>query len=256
MKFSLNLNKIALLRNARGENNPSLEEFAILAINLGVDGLTLHPRPDHRHATSDDVISLASLAKSRNIDFNLEGNPFSEGFKKFMGFNNLVEVCQPEQITLVPDMPDQITSDHGWESGDHDQKLRESVKLLKSLSSHSQISLFVDQLKGNKANIDIIDYAQDMGVDGIEIHTGQFSKCIETRDLSIISSLSELISKANSTDLFVNAGHDLNLMNLPELIKIGGVNEVSIGHAVIVDALKNGFEDTIKSYINTIKEQV
>jgi len=256
MKFSLNLNKIALLRNARGENNPSLEEFAILAINLGVDGLTLHPRPDHRHATSDDVISLASLAKSRNIDFNLEGNPFSEGFKKFMGFNNLVEVCQPEQITLVPDMPDQITSDHGWESGDHDQKLRESVKLLKSLSSHSQISLFVDQLKGNKANIDIIDYAQDMGVDGIEIHTGQFSKCIETGDLSIISSLSELISKANSSDLFVNAGHDLNLMNLPELIKIGGVNEVSIGHAVIVDALKNGFEDTIKSYINTIKEQV
>jgi len=256
MKFSLNLNKIALLRNARGENNPSLEEFAILAINLGVDGLTLHPRPDHRHATSDDVISLASLAKSRNIDFNLEGNPFSEGFKKFIGFNNLVEVCQPEQITLVPDMPDQITSDHGWESGDHDQKLRESVKLLKSLSSHSQISLFVDQLKGNKANIDIIDYAQDMGVDGIEIHTGQFSKCIETGDLSIISSLSELISKANSTDLFVNAGHDLNLMNLPELIKIGGVNEVSIGHAVIVDALKNGFEDTIKSYINTIKEQV
>jgi len=256
MKFSLNLNKIALLRNARGENNPCLEEFAILAINLGVDGLTLHPRPDHRHATSDDVISLASLAKSRNIDFNLEGNPFSEGFKKFMGFNNLVEVCQPEQITLVPDMPDQITSDHGWESGDHDQKLRESVKLLKSLSSHSQISLFVDQLKGNKANIDIIDYAQDMGVDGIEIHTGQFSKCIETGDFSIISSLSELISKANSTDLFVNAGHDLNLMNLPELIKIGGVNEVSIGHAVIVDALKNGFEDTIKSYINTIKEQV
>ncbi|MDA7710255.1 pyridoxine 5'-phosphate synthase [Gammaproteobacteria bacterium] len=256
MKFSLNLNKIALLRNARGENNPSLEEFAILAINLGVDGLTLHPRPDHRHATSDDVISLASLAKSRNIDFNLEGNPFSEGFKKFIGFNNLVEVCQPEQITLVPDMPDQITSDHGWESGDHDQKLRESVKLLKSLSSHSQISLFVDQLKGNKANIDIIDYAQDMGVDGIEIHTGQFSKCIETGDFSIISSLSELISKANSSDLFVNAGHDLNLMNLPELIKIGGVNEVSIGHAVIVDALKNGFEDTIKSYINTIKEQV
>ncbi|MDA9000480.1 pyridoxine 5'-phosphate synthase [Gammaproteobacteria bacterium] len=256
MKFSLNLNKIALLRNARGENNPSLEEFAILAINLGVDGLTLHPRPDHRHATSDDVISLASLAKSRNIDFNLEGNPFSEGFKKFIGFNNLVEVCQPEQITLVPDMPDQITSDHGWESGDHDQKLRESVKLLKSLSSHSQISLFVDQLKGNKANIDIIDYAQDMGVDGIEIHTGQFSKCIETGDFSIISSLSELISNANSSDLFVNAGHDLNLMNLPELIKIGGVNEVSIGHAVIVDALKNGFEDTIKSYINTIKEQV
>lgn len=253
MKFSLNLNKIALLRNARGENNPCLEDFAILAINLGVDGLTLHPRPDHRHATSDDVISLAKLAKSRNVDFNLEGNPFSEEFKDFLGFNNLVKACQPEQITLVPDLPNQITSDHGWEAGDHDQKLRESVKLLKSLSNHSKISLFVDQIKDNKANINIINYAQNIGVDGIEIHTGQFSKSIDNGDLSIISSLSELIYKANSSDLFVNAGHDLNLINLPELIKIGCVNEVSIGHAVIVDALKNGFEDTIKSYIKTIK---
>ena len=136
MKFSLNLNKIALLRNARGENNPCLEEFANSAINLGVDGLTLHPRPDHRHATSDDVISLTNLAKSRKVDFNLEGNPFSEELNEFMGFNNLVKACQPEQITLVPDLPNQITSDHGWESGDHDQKLRESVRLLKSLSSN------------------------------------------------------------------------------------------------------------------------
>ena len=123
MKFSLNLNKIALLRNARGENNPPLEDFANLAIDLGIDGLTLHPRPDHRHATSNDVISLAKLSKIKNIDFNLEGNPFSEESDQFLGFNNLVKECQPEQITLVPDLPNQITSDHGWEPGDHDQKI-------------------------------------------------------------------------------------------------------------------------------------
>lgn len=253
MKFSLNLNKIALLRNARGENNPPLEDFANLAINLGIDGLTLHPRPDHRHAMSNDVISLSNLTKVNNIDFNLEGNPFSEESGQFMGFNRLVKECQPEQITLVPDLPNQITSDHGWEAGDHDDKLMEVIKKLRSISTQSKISLFVDQLKDNEANINIIDYARDIGVDGIEIHTGQFSKSIEAGDLSIISSLSELILKANSSNLFVNAGHDLNLLNLPELVKIGGINEVSIGHAVIVDALKNGFEDTIKSYINIIK---
>jgi pyridoxine 5-phosphate synthase len=253
MKFSLNLNKIALLRNARGENNPPLEDFANLAIDLGIDGLTLHPRPDHRHATSNDVISLAKLSKIKNIDFNLEGNPFSEESDQFLGFNNLVKECQPEQITLVPDLPNQITSDHGWEPGDHDKKLMESIKKLRSISAQSQISLFVDQLKDNKANINIINYAKNIGVDGVEIHTGQFSKYLENGNFSIISSLSELILKANSSNLFVNAGHDLNLLNLPELVKIGGVNEVSIGHAVIVDALKNGFADTIKAYINIIK---
>ena len=147
MKFSLNLNKIALLRNARGDNYPNLDDYANIAIDLGVDGLTLHPRPDHRHATSSDVISIAKLCKDRGVEFNLEGNPFSEKSDVFFGFKNLVLESKPDQITLVPDLPNQITSDHGWESGDHDQALKALISDFKNISPTSKISLFVDHIK-------------------------------------------------------------------------------------------------------------
>ena len=160
MKFSLNLNKIALLRNARGENNPSLEDYANRAIDLGVDGLTLHPRPDHRHATSEDVISLSKICKERDVEFNIEGNPFSEPADSFQGYVNLVNTCQPDQATLVPDLPNQITSDHGWESGDHDGDLITVISNLNNLCKNTSISLFVDNLKNKNTNIDAIDYAQ------------------------------------------------------------------------------------------------
>ncbi|MDB4829456.1 pyridoxine 5'-phosphate synthase, partial [Gammaproteobacteria bacterium] len=114
MNFSLNLNKIALLRNARGEDYPKLEDYAYRAIDLGIDGLTLHPRPDQRHATCDDVLSISSICKETNIEFNIEGNPFSEPTATYNGFINLVNLSKPEQVTLVPDSLDQITSDHGW----------------------------------------------------------------------------------------------------------------------------------------------
>ena len=253
MKFSLNLNKIALLRNARGENNPSLEDYANRAIDLGVDGLTLHPRPDHRHATSEDVISLDKICKERDVEFNIEGNPFSEPSDPFQGYVNLVNTCQPDQATLVPDLPNQITSDHGWESGDHDGDLITVISNLNDLCKNTSISLFVDNLKNNNANLDAIDYALKVGVNTIEIHTGEFSKLIDLNDLAINTKLEELIYAAKDKNLMVNAGHDLNLINLPHLVKIGGVNEVSIGHAIVVDALNYGFEDTIKRYIEVIK---
>jgi pyridoxine 5-phosphate synthase len=253
MKFSLNLNKIALLRNARGENNPSLEDYANQAINLGVDGLTLHPRPDHRHATSEDVISLGKICKERNVEFNIEGNPFSEPAVSFQGYVNLVNTCQPDQATLVPDLQNQITSDHGWESGDHDDDLINVISNLNDLCKNTSISLFVDNLKNNNTNLDAIDYALKVGANTIEIHTGEFSKLIDLNDLTINTKLEELIYTAKDKNLMVNAGHDLNLINLPHLVKIGGVNEVSIGHAIIVDALNYGFEDTIKRYIEVIK---
>ena len=254
MKLSVNLNKIALLRNARGEGNPSVEDYANKSLDLGADGLTLHPRPDHRHATSDDVISIANLCKKRNVEFNIEGNPFSEPSGEFKGFVNLVKQSQPDQITLVPDLPNQITSDHGWVSGYHDDDLSQGIQTLKEVSSHSRISLFVDSLEGNKPNYQSIDYALQLGAGGIEIHTGLFSKLIEQENFIIITHLKALITKANESNLFVNAGHDLNLKNLSKLAQIGGVNEVSIGHAIIVDALNYGFEDTIKRYINIIRE--
>ena len=253
MKFSLNLNKIALLRNARGENNPSLEDYANQAIDLGVDGLTLHPRPDHRHATSEDVISLSKICKERNVEFNIEGNPFSVPADPFQGYVNLVNACQPDQATLVPDLPNQITSDHGWESGDHDDNLINVIKNLNSLCKNISISLFVDNLKNNNTNLDSIDYALKVGANTIEIHTGEFAKLIDLNDLTINTKLEELIYSAKDKDLMVNAGHDLNLINLPHLVSIGGVNEVSIGHAIVVDALNYGFEDTIKRYIEVIK---
>ena len=253
MKFSLNLNKIALLRNARGENNPSLEDYANYAIELGVDGLTLHPRPDHRHATSEDVISLNKICKERDVEFNIEGNPFSLPADPFQGYINLVNVCQPDQATLVPDLPNQITSDHGWESGDHDDDLINVISNLNDLCKNTSISLFVDNLKNNNTNLDAIDYALRVGANTIEIHTGEFSKLIDLNDLTINTKLEELIYTAKDKNLMVNAGHDLNLINLPHLVKIGGVNEVSIGHAIIVDALNYGFEDTIKRYIEVIK---
>ena len=253
MKFSLNLNKIALLRNARGENNPSLEDYANQAIDLGVDGLTLHPRPDHRHATSEDVISLNKICKARDVEFNIEGNPFSLPADPFQGYINLVNVCQPDQATLVPDLPNQITSDHGWESGDHDVDLINVISNLNELCKNTSISLFVDNLKNNNTNLDAIDYALKVGANTIEIHTGEFSKLIDLNNLAINAKLEELIYAAKDKNLMVNAGHDLNLINLPHLVKIGGVNEVSIGHAIVVDALNYGFEDTIKRYIEVIK---
>ena len=253
MKFSLNLNKIALLRNARGENNPALEDFAHKAIDLGVDGLTLHPRPDQRHATSDDVISLGAICKDRDVEFNIEGNPFSEPTGTFKGFVNLVNTCQPDQVTLVPDLPNQITSDHGWESGGHDDDLIDIICNIKMLSKQTSTSLFVDNLKNKNTNLDAIDYALMVGANTIEIHTGEFSKFIDLNNLNIKAKLEELIYRAKDKNLMVNAGHDLNLINLPYLLQIGGVNEVSIGHAIVVDALNYGFEDTIKRYIEVIK---
>ena len=246
MKLSINLNKIALLRNARGENYPDLKYFANKAIDLGVDGLTLHPRPDHRHATSKDVIEISKIANNRGVEFNLEGNPFSKPNNEFQGFCELVEIISPDQITLVPDSIDQITSDHGWMPGSHDDKLINVIKKLKKLSISSKISLFIDKIAG-------VEYASQMNVDSIEIHTGKFSKAIDQGESSILTEVSEIIEMALDKNLLVNAGHDLNLNNLKHLVAMGNINEVSIGHAVIIDSLHYGFEETIKKYLKIIR---
>ena len=255
MNLSINLNKIALLRNARGENVPCLEEYAYKAIKLGVDGLTLHPRPDHRHATCNDVISLSKICKEKKVEFNLEGNPFSNKKNDFIGFIDLVEIVLPDQITLVPDEPNQVTSDHGWIKGEHDIELKKIIKIIKKVSPKSRISLFIDLLNKDEPNYQSIDYAIEVGADTIEIHTGQFAISIKNKDHSILKHLKDFINYASRKNLNINAGHDLNLFNLSELIRIGNVGEVSIGHAIITDSLKYGFEDTINRYINLIKNK-
>ena len=247
MKLSVNLNKIALIRNARGENYPEIEFFANRAIDLGVDGLTLHPRPDHRHATCNDVVNLSKLTKARGVEFNIEGNPFSKPNNDFMGFCELTEIIKPEQITLVPDTIDQITSDHGWSSGLHDKELKNLILSLKENLNDAQISLFIDDIKG-------VDYASEIGADLIEIHTGAFAKAINNNDLFIIDDIKKIIDHAMSLNLKVNAGHDLNLNNLHYLVEIGNINEVSIGHAIVVDSLYYGFEETISRYLEIIRK--
>ena len=247
MKLSVNLNKIALIRNARGENYPEIEFFANSAIDLGVDGLTLHPRPDHRHATCNDVINLSKLTKTRGVEFNIEGNPFSKPNNDFMGFYELTEIIKPEQITLVPDAIDQITSDHGWSSGLHDKELKNLILSFKENLNDAQISLFIDNIKG-------VDYASEIGADLIEIHTGAFAKAINNNDLSIIDDIKKIIDRAMNLNLKVNAGHDLNLNNLHYLVEIGNINEVSIGHAIVVDSLYYGFEETISRYLEIIRK--
>ena len=246
MKLSINLNKVALLRNARGENYPDLSYFAHKAIDLGVNGLTLHPRPDHRHATSNDVVVIANICKERKVEFNIEGNPFSEPNETFKGFCELVNTIKPDQVTLVPDKINQITSDHGWKSGDHDKNLIDKINFIKSNSSSSKISLFIDNIKGVK-------YAKKLNVDLIEIHTGEFAKSIANNDETILLKINEMIDYALKNNLLINAGHDLNLNNLHYLVKLGNINEVSIGHSIIVDSLLYGFEETILKYLKIIR---
>jgi len=246
MKLSVNLNKIALLRNARGENYPDLNYFANKAIDLGVDGLTLHPRPDHRHATSNDVIKLAELSKKRNVEFNIEGNPFTKANGDFLGFIELVEIIKPDQITLVPDELNQITSDHGWSQGSHDEQLIDAIANIRNCSKNSKISLFIDNIEG-------VEYANRLNVELIEIHTGKFAKNISEGSEDVINEVVNIVKSAKNMNLLVNAGHDLNLENLNYLVMMGSINEVSIGHAIIVDSLHYGFEETIKKYIKIIR---
>ena len=246
MKLSVNLNKIALLRNARGENYPDLNYFANKAIDLGVDGLTLHPRPDHRHATSKDVINLAKLSKERHVEFNIEGNPFSKPNGDFLGFIELVEIIKPNQVTLVPDEVNQITSDHGWSEGNHDDELIDAIAQIRNSSKDSKISLFIDDIEG-------VAYANRLKVELIEIHTGKFAKNISDGNKLIVDEVENIVKTAQDMGILVNAGHDLNLENLKYLVMMDNINEVSIGHAIIVDSLHYGYEDTLKKYLEIIR---
>ena len=246
MKLSVNLNKIALLRNARGENYPDLNYFANKAIDLGVDGLTLHPRPDHRHATSKDVINLAKLSKERHVEFNIEGNPFSKPNGDFLGFIELVEIIKPNQVTLVPDEVNQITSDHGWSEGNHDDELIDAIAQIRNSSKDSKISLFIDDIEG-------VAYANRLNVELIEIHTGKFAKNISDGNELIVDEVENIVKAAQEMGILVNAGHDLNLENLKYLVMMDNINEVSIGHAIIVDSLLYGYEDTLRKYLKIIR---
>ena len=246
IKLSVNLNKIALLRNARNTKIPSIVEAAETVIAGGADGITVHPRPDQRHITPDDVIEISNLLKKpkyHHIEFNIEGNPlFSEQANGYPGFINLVEKVRPTQCTLVPDSNDQLTSDHGWNFEEVTFDFLQLVDRLKTKGIRTSAFLDTDYHQ--------INLAKKMGLERIELYTGPYA-CSFGGDMQT-ESLNKLITAAEkciNLGLMVNAGHDLNQQNLPLFVqKVPEVSEVSIGHALICDSIYEGLEQTVKNY--------
>ena len=229
--LSVNINKIATLRNARGENNPDVQKFAVDCEALGADGITVHPRPDERHIRRDDVFRLRPLVKT---EFNIEGYPSPE-------FLSLVTKVKPEQVTLGPDGPSQLTSNAGWDVATHGEFLTEIVDRLREAGIRS--SIFVDP------DPEIIRLAARCGTDRIELYTKAYADGYAADRAGAIAPYVEASAVAHGCGLGVNAGHDLSLVNLKYFHEhIPYLNEVSIGHALIADALYLGLAETIRAY--------
>ncbi|MGH1440721.1 MAG: pyridoxine 5'-phosphate synthase [Cellvibrionaceae bacterium] len=254
--LSVNLNKIALLRNSREGTYPSVTEFGNLALEMGADGLTVHPRPDQRHIRVDDVIALSIQIKEFNQvnalhkEFNIEGNPFaeaklasSETMTAYPGLMSLIDQTRPDQATLVPDNNTQLTSDHGFDLRQDGDKLLPIVEQLKQWKV--RCSLFMD------ADCHQISLAKELGVERIELYTGPYALASKHSSIEQEKSLAqykEACNHALDIGLAVNAGHDLNLNNLKQFLAIGDIAEVSIGHALTVDALLLGYKNAIVDY--------
>ncbi|MCF8424256.1 MAG: pyridoxine 5'-phosphate synthase [Bacteroidia bacterium] len=236
-KLSVNINKIATIRNSRGGNTPNLLQVAQDAERFGAQGITVHPRPDERHIRYQDVYDLKPLLKT---EFNIEGNP------KIQKFVDLVLDIKPEQVTLVPDGDNQLTSDHGWDTIANKDYLTEIISRFKQAGIRT--SIFVD------ADLKMIEGAKATGTDRIELYTEEYAKQYSTNKEAVIIPFSNATKLANQLGLGVNGGHDLNLENLA-YFKNNTQNllEVSIGHALISDSLYFGLENTIQLYLKQLK---
>lgn len=238
--LSVNLNKIALLRNARGRDFPNVAAFANKAIECGAGGITLHPRPDQRHARYSDVFEMKGLVDGYDgIELNIEGNPEPE-------FMDVVLKVVPHQCTLVPDAPDQVTSDHGWDLETQRERLVPIVGRLRSAGI--RVSLFMDPVPSQ------IALAEGLGAERIELYTEEYAETYSTPGhAEVFEKYRDAASRAHGLGLQLNAGHDLNLENLGKFLTIDGIREVSIGHAIIVESLEFGFEKTIRKYMEIIR---
>ncbi|MCD9047227.1 pyridoxine 5'-phosphate synthase [Luteimonas sp. MHLX1A] len=243
-RLSVNLNKVALLRNSRGGGEPDVVRAASVCLEAGAHGLTVHPRPDARHARTDDVIALATLCRQRGVEFNLEGNPFAGAREGYPGFVALCELARPDQATLVPDDDGQLTSDHGFDFGRDAARLRAPVAALQALGC--RVSLFAD------AGADV-EQAAAIGVQRIELYTGPYAEGHARGDTATLAPFFDTARRARDAGLGVNAGHDLNQDNLgPFLAAVPGVLEVSIGHALIGEALYDGLAATVARYVRIV----
>jgi pyridoxine 5-phosphate synthase len=249
-QLSVNLNRIALLRNSRGIGLPDVIKFAHIAVNAGAHGITVHPRPDERHITPRDVHALAAFVAEQkrskpSLEFNIEGNPFSKPKNPAADFMRLVNETRPAQATLVPDGDAQSTSDHGWDLIRDGERIMPVIAALKGMGC--RVSLFMD------AELDAIRLAKQSGADRIELYTKPYADAFHeggsAADVAAqLKRYGDCIRLATEIGLGVNAGHDLNLINLPQLIALGGIDEVSIGHALIADALEMGMARTVAEY--------
>ena len=242
--LSVNVNKIAVLRNSRGGNDPDPVDAARAARAAGCNGITVHPRPDQRHIRVDDVARIATVLDG--AEYNIEGNPFAPERGSYPGLLALVRQIRPAQVTLVPDGDAQITSDHGFDLARDAARLAPLVRAFKECGC--RVSLFMD------AGAPDIERVADLGADRIEIYTGPyahaFARCDSTRELEACARTAE---RANACALGVNAGHDLNQQNLGALKRaIPFLAEVSIGHALIGEAIYAGLAATIRKYLSIL----
>ena len=232
--LSVNINKIALIRNSRGRNYPDVNYFAERFLQLGASGITLHPRPDQRHARYQDVVELKALCDRYQQPLNVEGYPTPD-------FLAVVKQNRPAQCTLVPDDPQQVTSDHGWDLRQHAEFLQQICQELTPLGI--EVSLFVDY-----DNADIA-LAKEIGAARVELYTEPYAEAFGTADEEAVwQQFARAAQLAQHVGLGVNAGHDLNLQNLPRFVQIPNILEVSIGHALIVECLEQGIEATMQAY--------
>ena len=244
--LSVNVNKIAVLRNSRGGAEPDVVRAARTCLQSGAHGITVHPRPDQRHIRTDDVLALAALALEHEVEFNLEGNPFAPPREGYPGFLALCEQVRPAQATLVPDGDGQLTSDHGFDFARDAERLRPLIAELKSLGC--RVSVFVD---AGGAGLPL---AREIGADRIEIYTGPFAHAQAAGDAgTALAACIDTAREAQALGLGVNAGHDLSQANLPEFLEaIPQLLEVSIGHALISEALYVGLQRTVHNYLQIL----
>ena len=236
IRLSVNINKIATLRNARGGNLPDVQQVAVDCQRFGAQGITVHPRPDERHIRYKDVELLRPLVTT---EFNIEGNPIPK-------FIDLVLKYKPDQVTLVPDDPDQLTSDHGWDTKKHKSFLTDVIGRFKEAGIRT--SIFVDP------DTEMIEHAVATGTDRVELYTEGYATGFKTDPEKTIRPFVEAAEKARAVGLELNAGHDLNLENLHFFAQnIPWVQEVSIGHALIADALYYGLQNTIQLYLRALR---
>ncbi|WP_019504349.1 pyridoxine 5'-phosphate synthase [Pleurocapsa sp. PCC 7319] len=238
--LSVNLNKVALLRNTRNIGIPSITRMAQICIDAGAKGITVHPRPDQRHIRPGDVYDLEEVVTA--VEFNIEGNPLEASFMK------IVRQVKPTQCTLVPDTPDTFTSDSGWDLTKDQERLKPIIQELQSLGS--RVSLFMD------ADIEQISLVPATGAERIELYTEPYATAFrEKQNLEFIwQQFANAAQKAQELGLGVNAGHDLNLDNLAKFCTIPNILEVSIGHALTAEALEMGFSHTVQEYIKILSK--